>query len=125
MKTLIDSHVMLWALLSPEKLSPAAAEILADPETTILVSYATAWELTLKTRRLRLGPLGRFLEKGMKSLGATWLPIEISHIAKVAELPSIHGDPFDRMLVAQAIGEQVSLITADEVLARYPVPVVW
>ena len=116
---------MLWALLSPERLSGSAAEILADPETTILVSYVTAWELTIKAHRLHLGSVGRFMDKGMKSLGATWLPIEISHIAKVAELPSIHGDPFDRMLVAQAIGEQVSLITADEVLARYPVPVVW
>ncbi len=125
MKALVDSHVMVWALVSPERLSAAAAEILSDPETSILVSYATAWELTIKSHRLRLGPVARFLEKGMKSLGATWLPIEISHIEALADLPAIHEDPFDRMLIAQAMGEQVSLISADGVLARYPVPVVW
>ena len=125
MKALIDSHVMLWALLSPERLSGSAAEILADPETTILVSYVTAWELTIKAHRLHLGSVGRFMDKGMKSLGATWLPIEINHIAAVADLPSIHGDPFDRMLVAQAISEQLPLITSDGVLTGYPVSVVW
>jgi len=125
MRTLIDSHVLVWALLSPERLSATAERVLGDPSTVILVSYASAWELSIKARRLRLDPVGRFLEKGMRELAAMWLPIEIRHIAVVPDLPPVHRDPFDRMLAAQAICEQLPLITSDATLARYPIPVIW
>jgi len=125
MKALIDSHVLLWALLSPERLSGAARSILEDPETTILVSHASGWELTIKSRRLGLDPIRRFLEEAMKDLAAMWLPIEISHIAAVADLPPVHGDPFDRMLIAQAVCEGVPVVSGDTVFSRYPLSVIW
>jgi len=126
MRILVDTNVLLWALVAPERLSARAQRLLSDPENVIVVSLVTAWELALKAQKLRLPlPLRDFLERGMRGLGAVWLPIELSHLLGTMELPPIHGDPFDRLLLAQAAHESLPLISADGVLGRYPVPVVW
>jgi len=70
-------------------------------------------------------PVDAFLEQGIKGLNAWWLPIGLSHILAVADLPSIHGDPFDRLLIAQSVCEQVPLISADADMARYPIRIIW
>jgi PIN domain nuclease of toxin-antitoxin system len=126
MKILVDTHTLLWALRSPERLSATSRDLLSDRATTILVSHVTLWEMVLKLRELGLPlALGPYLDQSMTRLGATWLPLAMNHMLAVLNLPPIHRDPFDRLLVAQAAHEQIPLISADATLARYPVRIIW
>ncbi|HTR26391.1 MAG TPA: type II toxin-antitoxin system VapC family toxin [Terriglobales bacterium] len=126
MKILIDTHVLLWSLVAPERLSATARHLISDPENSILVSHVSVWELALKVQKLGMPlPLREFLEKGMRGLGAAWLTIDLAHILETKDLPPVHGDPFDRMLIAQAISERVPVVSGDTVFSRYPLSVIW
>ena len=128
MRVLLDTHALVWALAEPDRLSPRARAVLVDPGTVAFVSLVSAWELSILEGldRVRLKvPLSRVFTEGLASLRINLLPIRLSHVASVALLPPHHRDPFDRMLVAAAIAEKLSVVSGDSVFRRYGVTVVW
>jgi PIN domain nuclease of toxin-antitoxin system len=126
MRILIDSHTFYWWAENKSQLSPLAREILADPETKAVLSLATLWELSLKHDRLKMSDdFDRLLDLIDSELGAVLLPVELTHIRRSATLPWHHRDPFDRILIAQALVENLSILTVDSKIARYQVPVIW
>jgi PIN domain nuclease of toxin-antitoxin system len=127
-RILVDSNALLWAVGDSPKLSASANQILTDPETSGLISLASIWEIAIKhhTGRLPLPETPPLLfERLVRDLELSVLPIELAHIFIAASLPLHHRDPFDRMLIAQAIIEEVPILSADRHLSRYPVQVLW
>ena len=125
MRVLVDSHVFLW-WAEDKPIPERVTEILEDPENDLLFSMASAWELALKLDRLGLA--NRFeplLQGAIRELGLEILGIQLSHITYSGTLPWHHRDPFDRILVAQALLEGVPILTADKKIAQYPVHVLW
>lgn len=122
MRLLLDSHVLLWWLDGGERLGPAAVEAVADGGNDAIVSVATLWELAIKQGTGELEIDGD-LRVHLLDEGFTELPVTGPHAHAVAGLPPHHRDPFDRMLVAQARVEGLTLVTADRRLASYDVPV--
>lgn len=118
---LLDTHLVLWAAFEPERLSAKAGKLLRSREVPLAFSLATLWEVAIKTSLGRSGfavdPLK--LHRALLAEGFIELPIQALHIARVASLPWVHRDPFDRLLVAQAIVERLTLLTADTTLKRY------
>lgn len=118
---LLDTHLLLWAAFEPVRLSPEAVLILQSRETLLAFSLASIWEVAIKTS------LGRadfsvdpgLLHRALLAEGFVELPITAAHLVRVATLPWVHRDPFDRLLVAQAMADQLTLLTADATLKRY------
>ena len=121
MRLLLDTHVLLW-WLTDAKLSPRAREALADPENKLFVSAATTWELVIKAGLGRL-TLPEALTEVLAEQDLLPLPVTIAHSLAVRDLPPLHRDPFDRLLVAQAGYEGLTLVTRDEQVMAYDVPV--
>ena len=125
MKLLLDTQLLLWAAGQPERLSPRAKRQLNDPENELLFSAASLWEITIKNSLgrtdFRVEP--RILRRGLLDNGYVELPITSEHAVNVDSLPPLHKDPFDRLLLAQALVEGITLLTADAQLARYRGPV--
>lgn len=125
MKLLLDTQLLLWAAGQPERLSARAKRQLNDPENQLLFSAASLWEITIKSglgrEDFRVEP--RVLRRGLLDNGYVELPITSEHAVNVDALPSLHKDPFDRLLLAQALVEGITLLTADEQLASYRGPV--
>ncbi len=128
MKLLLDTCSFLWLCAEPERLSPRALEAIRAPENEAYLSAASIWECALKHRHGRL-PLpadpGRFLAEQRRAHAIAALPIDEDACAQIAKLPDHHRDPFDRILVCQAIVGGLAIVTPDELIARYPVPVYW
>lgn len=125
MKVLTDTHTLVWALSCPEAIGTGARAALAESPFT--ASVANFWELVLKKDKagaLVADPLP-WWEKYVVRIGIPVLAIRTSHIRALAGLPGIHKDPFDRILVAQALAEGLTLATKDALLAEYGAPVVW
>ena len=125
MKVLTDTHTLVWALSEPETLGAQARAALTESPFT--ASVANLWELVLKSRKpgtLVADPLP-WWEKYVVRARIPALAIRTAHIRVLAGLPELHKDPFDRILVAQALAEGLTLATKDAVLARYGAPVVW
>ena len=122
MKCLLDTHVLLWAAGEPKRLTAKARSFLEDRANLLLFSPASLWEVAIKNTLgrgdFRADP--RLLRRGLLDNGYEELAILGEHAVAVSELPPIHHDPFDRMLVAQALIEGLTLLTADAVIARYP-----
>jgi PIN domain nuclease of toxin-antitoxin system len=116
-RVLLDTHLLLWALSQPSKLSPATRKQIVAGE--IYVSAASIWEVSIKSALGKLAAKASDVLAGIEPAGFTLLPISGEHAAKVAELPMLHKDPFDRMLVAQASVEPMLLLTNDEALRGY------
>lgn len=125
MKLLLDTHLLLRAAGEPEQLSAAARRQLVDPENTLLFSAASIWEIAIKNalgrESFRIEP--RILRRGLLDNGYEELPITSEHAVSIDALPSVHKDPFDRILIAQALTEGLVLLTSDRQLARYGAPV--
>jgi PIN domain nuclease of toxin-antitoxin system len=125
MKLLLDTHLLLWAAGMPERLSVAALEFLNDPLNELLFSAASIWEIAIKNGLgrddFRVEP--RLLRRGLLDNGYVELPITSQHAVSIDSLPPVHKDPFDRLLLAQALSEGILLLTSDAQLARYPGPV--
>ena len=125
MKLLLDTQLLLWAAGQPERLSPRAKRQLNDPANELLFSAASIWEITIKTSLgrddFRVEP--RVLRRGLLDNGYVELPITSEHAVNVNAFPPLHKDPFDRLLLAQALVEGITLLTADAQLARYRGPV--
>lgn len=119
---LLDTHVALWAVTAPSNLGTDVAARLVGGEFAVHFSLVSAWELAIKSSRgkIRL-PMDvyRFAEAIVEQLGAEWLPISLDHVARVESLPFHLGDPFDRLLVAQALCNDLTLVTADDALREY------
>jgi PIN domain nuclease of toxin-antitoxin system len=124
MRLLLDSHSLLWAAFDPDRLSPKARDVIERREHEIWLSHASVWELTLKISLGRLHVAGA-LSDLIDDMGLRLLPISLADIAATAHLPPVHGDPFDRMLVAQAVEGGFVLVTADKLVQRYPVSWLW
>jgi PIN domain nuclease of toxin-antitoxin system len=126
MRLLIDSHVWLWWLAGSERLNDVALEALADGANEVFLSSASVWELAVKHALGRLTlptALDRLMPQALSDDGIVGLPIEIVHSLRAGTLPLHHRDPFDRMLVAQAQVEGLTLVTADRHLANYEVTI--
>lgn len=125
MNLLLDTHVLLWAAGSPEKLSAESLDLITDTENTLVFSAASIWEVAIKSRlgRTDFDADAHLLRRGLLDNGFFELPVSSAHAAAVQDLPSIHRDPFDRMLIAQAATEGLLLLTGDEAILRYPGPV--
>lgn len=122
MRLLLDTHALLWALDTPARLRPTTRAALEDPANTVLVSAASAWEISIKQALGRLEfPLARF-DALLAEAGFTPLPINTAHAVTAGQLPPHHRDPFDRMLVAQALREDAVLVTDDAAMGPYGVP---
>jgi PIN domain nuclease of toxin-antitoxin system len=124
-KLLLDTHILLWAAGEPEKLSAAARQLLNDPDHELLFSAASLWEITIKRTLgrddFRVEP--RLLRRGLLDNGYEELAVTSQHAVSVEGLPPLHKDPFDRLLLAQALSEGITLVTADATLAAYPGPI--
>lgn len=121
MNLLLDTHVALWAITDSPRLAPKARDLIANPANTVWVSVASLWEITIK-HSLRRGDMpisGARAKAWFEQSGYQLLNIEAPHVLGVAELPALHHDPFDRLLVAQALAEPLRLITHDAQVARY------
>jgi len=125
---LLDSHALLWDTMGDERLPGSVRRLIDDPRSRLVLSVVTTWELTLKNMsgRLRLpDPPAVYLDGLIRDARFEILPIEHRHVAVLPELPEIHDDPFDRMLVAQALVDDLDLVTGDERIRRYPIRTIW
>lgn len=126
MKLLLDTHLLLWVAAEPEKLSATALQAIEDPQSQLLFSPASLWEVAIKRGlgRADFNVDPRLLRRGLLDSGYEELPISSAHAVAVDDLPTIHKDPFDRILIAQSMVEGISLLTVDALVARYPGPIV-
>lgn len=127
MRILVDTHCWLWMQVSPEKLRPASRQIVEDPRNELLLSAASSWEIAINYGLGKLPlpqPPGVYVPSRMASSGTVGLAVEHAHALRVAELPPLHRDPFDRLIVAQAQIEGVAILTADPQVAAYDVTII-
>jgi PIN domain nuclease of toxin-antitoxin system len=121
-KFLLDTMIVLWAAGDPARLSPEARTLLEDPEHELLFSAASLWEIAIKRSLgrpdFRVEP--RLLRRGLLDGGYTELPVTSEHAVGIDALPPLHRDPFDRLLLAQAQHEGITLLTADAQVSAYP-----
>jgi PIN domain nuclease of toxin-antitoxin system len=127
-RLLLDTHAFLWWVTDDDRMSERAGELIADGANDVYFSAASAWEIAIKAGlgRIRLSEDAWSLTPQQLERNAFQaLPIHVTHAVAVIALPDLHRDPFDRMLVAQAMSEGLTIVSSDPELARYPVPVVW
>jgi PIN domain nuclease of toxin-antitoxin system len=127
-RALLDTQAFLWWISGTDRLTPRARAVIADPASEILVSVASAWEIAIKsaTGRLELeGPPETYVADRIRHHGFSPLPVQLAHALRAGTLPRHHGDPFDRLLVAQGQVEDVPIITADPLLTMYEVETIW
>jgi PIN domain nuclease of toxin-antitoxin system len=119
---LLDTHLLLWTATDPDRLSRRARALIEDEAHQMFFSVASLWEIAIKSSIPRSGFWvdTALLRQGLSDHGFQEIPIEAEHAIAVAGLPRLHRDPFDRMLVAQAVTEGLTLLTSDRLLAAYP-----
>lgn len=125
MKLLLDTHLLLWAAGEPKRLSKQARRLMDNPENELLFSAASLWEVAIKRAlgRADFKVDARLLRRGLLDNGYSELPIISNHVVATESLPPIHKDPFDRVLIAQATVEGVTLLTIDPLVSQYPGPI--
>lgn len=127
MKILLDTHSFIWMDNEPDKLSQRARELCKDSDNILFLSVASIWELQIKSQLGKMTlkmPLPELIQQQQEN-GIEILPIEPAHIFALDSLPNYHKDPFDRLLVAQAMVEEASLLSADPLIKQYAVKVEW
>ncbi|HEX4953953.1 MAG TPA: type II toxin-antitoxin system VapC family toxin [Thermoanaerobaculia bacterium] len=128
MKVLLDTCTFLWAALDSPKLSPKAREILLSPAAERLLSAASAWEVAIKVGRKQLeipGVVHRWVPMAREKLAVAELPVDEESALAVERLPPLHRDPFDRILISQAVVHGCTLLTPDPAIQAYAVRVIW
>ena len=128
MRVLLDTQAFLWWVSGADRLTARARSVIADPGSDVLVSVASAWEIAIKcaTGRLELeGAAQTYVPERIRQHGFAVLPVELDHALRAGALPRHHGDPFDRLLVAQGQVEDVPIITAEPLLNLYDVETIW
>ena len=125
MKLLLDTHLLLWAAGEPKRLSKPARRLIDNPDNELLFSAASLWEVAIKRRlgREDFKVDARLLRRGLLDNGYSDLPIISDHVVATESLPLLHRDPFDRILVAQATVEGVTLLTMDSLVSQYAGPI--
>lgn len=128
MRYLLDTHTFLWAAAGSPELSDRARRILTDPKPELFLSVASAWEMAIKVSLGKLilaRPLAAMLSEGLRGQGIHLLAVHLDHVLAVARLPFHHRDPFDRLIIAQAVAEELVVVGRDEVFDRYGVRREW
>jgi len=125
LRLLLDTHALLWALGSPQRLPAGIRAAIEDTENDVFASAASAWEIAIKQSLGKLPVPRADLLATLSRTNLTELPVTLKHAQATRSLPPIHRDPFDRMLVAQAQTEGLSLVSRDPWVRRYPVTVLW
>ncbi len=128
MRALVDTHVFLWAAADADRLSARVRDILQNDGRGLLLSPAAAYEIGVKVAKGRLvlpEPVDSYVRSRIAMLGLDVLPVTVEHAAAAGLLPPIHADPWDRLLVAQARAESIPILTADAILQRYEVEILW
>jgi len=128
MKVLVDTHTFIWDLLSDHRSSRLAKQMLKSDEHELFFSLVSLWEFSIKIKTGKLNALGSsfaYLRDEMENYSMQLLPIRYEHILQLDALPVHHSDPFDRLLIAQAITEALPILTHDRVFSLYPVKVIW
>lgn len=123
MRLLLDTHIFIWWAGEPEKLSSVALSALEDETNDLILSVVSVWEIQIKIQlgKLKLSqPLKELIESQQETNDLHILPVELPHVLMLDTLPPHHKDPFDRLLIAQSIVEDVTLVTADAKLSAYP-----
>ena len=127
-RILLDTQAFLLWVSGSDRLTPPAAAAIADPGSTVLVSVVSAWEIAIKAAAGRLellAPAEQYIPDKIREHGFEPLPVELAHALRAGGLPRLHGDPFDRMLVAQGQVEDVPIVTGDPLVGRYDVETIW
>jgi len=124
-RLLLDTHAFLWWLSDSRRLKREARSAIAEPSALVHVSAATIWEIAIKARLGRVDPGTKHLDKEIEANQFSELKISARHAWAAGNLPMHHDDPFDRMLIAQAQVEDLTVVTHDEVFAAYKIPVLW
>ena len=125
MKYLLDTHALIWYFDEESKLSDKLKELILNPKNTICVSISSVWEMAIK---ISIGKMDKCLEElliGVERAGFSFLPVEVEYIRKLLALPFIHRDPFDRLIIATAVTEDMTIITADENVKKYDISWIW
>ena len=128
MKLLLDTCAFLWFDIDSPRLSPLARELCQNPENELYLSVISTWEIALKNMsgRLPLGePVEKYVPRRREANGIISLELSEETVLQLPKLPPLHGDPFDRMLVCQAIVHGLAILTPDEWITRYPIRVLW
>ena len=128
MRALLDTHVFMWWINDDPRLSEEAGLVLSDGRNELLFSVASGWEMAIKIRAGKLtveGSLGPYLLDRLSENAVAVLAISLRHVVGVADLAPLHRDPFDRLLISQALAENLPIVTADPEIIRYPVKTLW
>ena len=125
MSLLLDTHPFVWFLIDPKRIPRRLMTILTDPARVVYVSAVAVWEATIKAGLGKLALPLDDLESTIGAAGFATLPVTVAHALEVRHLPPLHRDPFDRLLVAQARHERLTLVTRDAAIRRYPINTLW
>jgi PIN domain nuclease of toxin-antitoxin system len=128
MKVLVDTHTFLWAFLHDHRLTSKAKQILTSNEHELVFSLVSLWEIAIKIKTGKLHTIGSsvaYIRDEMDAYGMQLLPIRYDHVLQLESLPHHHGDPFDRLLIAQALTESLPILSGDRIFASYGIKLVW
>ena len=128
MKVLLDTHAFLWLITGDEQLSETAQKTFLDPANSLFLSAASLWEICIKESLGKLSLKNGWLktiQDEIKANAIQWLPVEIPHCGQLTKLPFHHRDPFDRMLIAQAMVENLQLLRRDSRFSAYEIKCIW
>ena len=124
MKYLLDTHILLWSLNNDRRLKSSIKKILVDPEQVIYISVISAWELSIKLKTNPDFKLRTSIKEVFNISGFEILPVFFEHALAIGKLPLYHKDPFDRILIAQALAENLTLVTSDQKIWKYKVKII-
>jgi PIN domain nuclease of toxin-antitoxin system len=122
---LLDTHALVWALSAPRRLPAQVAALIRDPQTDVYVSAASTWEIAIKSALGKINADLAAIVGAARAAAFEELPITIAHTERLHALPAHHRDPFDRLLVAQALEERLTIVTHDRLIAAYSVSRLW
>ena len=128
MRALLDTHAFIWWVTDNSQLSSIARGIIADPNNVLFLSAASAWEIVIKVRLRKLNlpePPEIYIPSRLTINRFEGLPIQMVHALQVTNLPDLHRDPFDRIIIAQSQVEKMPIVTVDSQITQYPVDVIW
>jgi PIN domain nuclease of toxin-antitoxin system len=125
---MVDTHTFLWDILADPRSSRRAKEMLSSDTDQLVFSLVSLWEIAIKSKTGKLNAIGSsvtYIRQEMEAYGIELLPIRYDHILQLESLPHHHGDPFDRLLIAQALTESLPVLTGDKIFKTYGVKVIW